>query len=171
MTRDLDVVVLRDDGPRAIQALRKSQLVPSTPTRTEDALESMIVFVDPKTHVDVDLLIAEGDPEALAISEASRVKLFGIDAPVASLEHLLLLYLYSNQPKHLGDFCGDCAIEARECGTGRSVAFRHASGNAFDVARARSRGTFPTCSAEKTKSPRLSRIEFSSTFSSRKTPP
>ncbi len=25
-------------------------------------------------------------------------------APVARLEHLLLMYLYSNQPKHLGDF-------------------------------------------------------------------
>jgi hypothetical protein len=25
-------------------------------------------------------------------------------APVATLEQLLLLYLYSNQPKHLGDF-------------------------------------------------------------------
>jgi hypothetical protein len=29
---------------------------------------------------------------------------FGVRAPVATLEHLLLLYLYSNQPKHLGDF-------------------------------------------------------------------
>jgi hypothetical protein len=64
----------------------------------------MVVFVDPKTKVDVDLLVAAGDPEATAIDDAEHTDVFGVDAPVATLEHLLLLYLYSNQPKHLGDF-------------------------------------------------------------------
>lgn len=104
MTRDLDIVVLSDDGDAAIRALRNAQLVASTPTGYPDSIESMIVFLDPATQVDVDLLIAEGNPEALAIAEAPRAKLFGTTARVATLEHLLLLYLYSNQPKHLGDF-------------------------------------------------------------------
>jgi hypothetical protein len=51
MTRDLGVVVMIDDAPRAIEALRSAGLRPEAP-----------------------------------------------------LGHLLLLYLYSNQPKHLGDF-------------------------------------------------------------------
>ena len=50
------------------------------------------------------LLVAAGDPEATAIDEAEPAVLFDLEAPVATLEHLLLLYLYSNQPKHLGDF-------------------------------------------------------------------
>ena len=104
MTRDLDVVVLSDDAEAAIRALRGAHFEASTPIGTPDSFESMIVFLDPKTQVDVDLLIAEGDPEALAISEAPRAKLFGVEARVATLEHLLLLYLYSNQPRHLGDF-------------------------------------------------------------------
>lgn len=104
MTRDLDLVVLTDDAEAAIHALRNAHLEASTPTGLPDAIESMIVFLDPKTKVDVDLLIAEGNPEALAISEAPYAKLFGVSARVATLEHLLLLYLYSNQPRHLGDF-------------------------------------------------------------------
>jgi hypothetical protein len=64
----------------------------------------MIVFVDPSTRVEIDLLICAGDPEATVIDQAPRARVFGVSAPVATLEHLLLLYLYSNQPKHLGDF-------------------------------------------------------------------
>jgi hypothetical protein len=64
----------------------------------------MIVFLDPTTGVEVDLLVAAGDPEATVCEEAPSARVFGALAPVATLEHLLLLYLYSNQPKHLGDF-------------------------------------------------------------------
>ena len=64
----------------------------------------MIVFLDPATSVEVDLLVAAGDPEAMVCEEAPPATIFGVQAPVATLEHLLLLYLYSNQPKHLGDF-------------------------------------------------------------------
>ena len=104
MTRDLDVVVLLDDAPKAWAALKDAGLEVATPLGTPDDPESMVVFVDPRTKVDVDLLVAAGDPEATAIDSAEHAEVFGVNAPVATLEHLLLLYLYSNQPKHLGDF-------------------------------------------------------------------
>jgi hypothetical protein len=104
MTGDLDIVVMRDAAQDAIRALRGAGLRPATPTGTSEDPEPMIVFVDPKTNVDVDLLVAAGDPEATVCEQAPIGTVFGVKAPVASLEHLLLLYLYSNQPKHLGDF-------------------------------------------------------------------
>lgn len=105
MSRDLDLVVLIDDADAAIEALRGAGLRAATPTHDEeDEPESMIVFVDPATDVEVDLLVAAGDPEATVVDQARTAEVFGSTAPVASLEHLLLLYLYSNQPRHLGDF-------------------------------------------------------------------
>lgn len=104
MTRDLDVVVLVDDAAKAVRALRAAGLRAETPTGTARAPEPMIVFVDPSTGVEVDLRVAAGDPEATVVDQAPRTTLFGASAPVATLEHLLVLYLYSNQPKHLGDF-------------------------------------------------------------------
>jgi hypothetical protein len=104
MTRDLDVTVLIDDGAEAIAALRKAGLEATTPVGTLEDPEPMIVFVDRSTDVEVDLLIAAGDPEATVIDQATPAEVFGVVAPVASLEHLLILYLYSNQPRHLGDF-------------------------------------------------------------------
>ena len=104
MTRDLDLAVLIDDGAQAITALRAAGLRATTPVGEPDEPEPMIVFVDPATDVEVDLLVAAGDPEATAIDRASETAVFGTPAPVARLEELLLLYLYSNQPKHLGDF-------------------------------------------------------------------
>jgi len=104
MTRDLDLVVMLDDATAAWAALEGAGLVASTPTGTPEDPESMVVFVDPKTKVDVDLLVAAGDPEATVLEQATDAQLFGARARVAELEHLLLLYLYSNQPKHLGDF-------------------------------------------------------------------
>ena len=53
---------------------------------------------------EVDLLVAAAEPESTVVAEAKDAEVFGVRAPVASLEHLLLMYLYSNQPKHLGDF-------------------------------------------------------------------
>ena len=104
MSADLDIVVLVEDGWRAIQALRAGGFRPQTPVGSRDEPEPMVVFVDPSTKVEIDLLVAAGDPEATVIEEASSARVFGVAAPVATLEHLLLLYLYSNQPKHLGDF-------------------------------------------------------------------
>ena len=104
MTRDLDLAVMVDDAAAAWQALRMAGLEPSTPTGSIDDPEPMVVFADPRSGVEVDLLVAAGDPEAIVIDQAERAQVFGVSAPVAGLEHLLLLYFYSNQPKHLGDF-------------------------------------------------------------------
>jgi hypothetical protein len=104
MSRDLDLGVLIDDAPAAWQALRKAGLRTATPTGTVEDPEPMVVFVDQRTGVEVDLLVAAGDPEATAIDRARRTSVFGVTSPVARLEHLLLMYLYSNQPKHIGDF-------------------------------------------------------------------
>jgi len=104
MTADLALVVLVGAAARAISVLRSAGLRSETPTGALKDPEPMIVFVDPTTGVEVDLLCAAGDPEATVIDEAPRTKVFGTTAPVPTLEHLLLLYLYSNQPKHLGDF-------------------------------------------------------------------
>jgi hypothetical protein len=104
MTRDLDVVVMIEGAADAVAALRGAGLRAATPIGTRAEPESMIVFVDPSTDVDIDLLVAAGDPEATVCAQAAVAKVFGVRAPVASLEHLLLLYLYSNQPKHFADF-------------------------------------------------------------------
>jgi hypothetical protein len=104
MTRDLDLVVMIDDAERSIETLHSAKLRAETPVGAPGDPEPMIVFVDPATKVEVDLLIAAGEPEATVCEEASRATVFGTRAPVATLEQLLLLYLYSNQPKHLGDF-------------------------------------------------------------------
>lgn len=96
MTRDLDVVVVIDEATRAIQALEAGKLKAVTPKGAPGEPEPMIVFVDPETRVEVDLLLAAGDPEATVCEEAPRARVFGVEAPVATLEHLLLLYLYSN---------------------------------------------------------------------------
>ena len=44
-----------------------------------------------------DLLVAAGDPEATAIEDAEQAEVFGVNAPVATLEHPLFPSLYSNQ--------------------------------------------------------------------------
>jgi hypothetical protein len=104
MTRDLDLVVSVDDAGAAVAALRDAGLESRTPTGSDEDPEPMVVFADPATEVEVDLLAAAGDPELLVIDQATPAEVFGRIARVASLEHLLLLYLYSNQPKHIGDF-------------------------------------------------------------------
>jgi hypothetical protein len=104
MTRDLDLVVMVDHAEPGIEALHAAKLRAATPMGTPGDREPMIVFVDPATKVEVDLMIAAGEPEATVCDEAPRALVFGTEAPVATLEQLLLLYLYSNQPKHLGDF-------------------------------------------------------------------
>ena len=126
MTRDLDVAVMIDDGAAAIGALRRAGLRATTPTGTADDPEPMVIFVDPKTEVEVDLLIAAGDPEAAAIDQATLATVFGARAPVATLEDLLLLYLYSNQPKHVGDFAAIVQSERADLArTERTLALMH----------------------------------------------
>lgn len=103
MTRDLDVLVPIDSGFKALEALGSAGFKSNTPVERKGDPDPMYVLVD-RTGSEVDLLVAAGEPEATVVSEAPQSLVFGMRAPVATLEQLLLLYLYSNQPKHLGDF-------------------------------------------------------------------
>jgi hypothetical protein len=104
MTRDLDVVVLLEDAYRALDALQAAGFRSLTSIDRSHEPEAMYVLESKESGIDVDLLVAAGEPESTVIAEASEAPVFGTRAPVASLEHLLLMYLYSNEPRHLGDF-------------------------------------------------------------------
>jgi hypothetical protein len=104
MTRDLDVVVLLEDAYPALDALQAAGFRSVTPVDRSREPEAMYVLESGEAGIDVDLLVAAGEPESTVIAEASDAQVFGTTAPVASLEHLLLMYLYSNEPRHLGDF-------------------------------------------------------------------
>lgn len=101
MTKDLDVVVTTDDAWAALDALEAAGFRSVAPVDREDEPESMYVL----THgpAEVDLLVAAGEPESTVVAEAKVAVLFGVRAPVATLEHLVLMYLYSNQVRHQGD--------------------------------------------------------------------
>jgi hypothetical protein len=47
--------------------------------------------------------VAAGEPESTIVAEAPEATAFSVPPPVATLEHLVLMYLYSNPPRHLGD--------------------------------------------------------------------
>lgn len=102
MTRDLDVVVALEDAFTALGALERAGFSSASPVDTSSEPEAMYVTTD-RNGTDVDLLVAAGEPESTVIAEATSAELFGIQAPVATLEHLVLMYLYSNQPRHAGD--------------------------------------------------------------------
>jgi hypothetical protein len=104
MTRDLDVVVSFEDAYPAIDALQAAGFESLTPINRAGEPEPMYVLESKSAGIDVDVLVAAGEPETTVIAEASEAPVFGTSAPVASLEHLLLMYLYSNEPRHLGDF-------------------------------------------------------------------
>ncbi len=104
MTRDLDVVVLLEDAYPALDALQAAGFRSVTPVDRGHEPEPMYVLESGEAGIDVDLLVAAGEPESTVIAEASDAQVLGTTAPVASLEHLLLMYLYSNEPRHLGDF-------------------------------------------------------------------
>lgn len=87
MTRDLDVCVTTEDAWTALDALQAAGFVSIAP-----------VDRDP-----VNLLVAAGEPESTVVADATDASVFGVQAPVATLEHLVLMYLYSNQVRHRGD--------------------------------------------------------------------
>jgi hypothetical protein len=101
MTRDLDLAVMTEDAFSALAALRQAGFRSVTPIRQGEEPEAMYVLRSEGSEV--DLLVAAGEPEATVIAEATATSLFGTTVPVATLEHLVLMYLYSNQPRHLGD--------------------------------------------------------------------
>jgi hypothetical protein len=100
---DLDVIVTIDDAFSALGALAAAGFKATPPVDREAEPEPMYVL-SIGTGVDVDVLVAAGEPECTIISDAPRATVFGKSAPVATLEHLLLMYLYSNQLKHAADF-------------------------------------------------------------------
>jgi hypothetical protein len=102
MTKDLDVVVVREDAWQAFDALQEAGFRSVAPANREEAPEPMYVML--RAQGEVDLRVAFAEPESTVVAEARRAKVFGVFAPVATLEHLVLMYLYSNQPRHLGDF-------------------------------------------------------------------
>lgn len=104
MTRDLVLVVPLEDGYRALDALQAAGFRSVAPIDRSDDPEPMYILEAREGGIEVDLLVAAGEPESTVIAESSEAPVFGTSAPVASLEHLLLMYLYSNEPRHLGDF-------------------------------------------------------------------
>jgi hypothetical protein len=101
-TADLDVVVTVEDAFAALDALAAAGFSSAAPIDASEAPEAMYVMTD-RRGVDVDVLVAAGEPESTVIAEATRAAVFGVEAPIATLEHLVLMYLYSNQVRHQGD--------------------------------------------------------------------
>lgn len=102
MTRDLDVVVLTEDAFAALDTLAGAGFSSVNPWNRDAEPEPMYVLEDAEGN-QVDVLVAAGEPESTIVAEAPMAMAFGARAPVATLEHLVLMYLYSNQPRHLGD--------------------------------------------------------------------
>lgn len=100
MTRD--VVVLIEDAFAALDALQEAGFRSITPIVRSEEPEPMYVLKDQRGN-EVDVLVAAGEPESTVVAEAPLATAFGVRARVATLEHLVLMYLYSNQPRHLGD--------------------------------------------------------------------
>ena len=101
MTRDLDLVVTTDDAWDALDALTRAGYASVAPVDREQDPEAMYVLM--KGSSEVDLLVASGEPESTVVAEATATSVFGVKAPTATLEHLVLMYLYSNQLRHHGD--------------------------------------------------------------------
>jgi hypothetical protein len=102
MTRDVDVVVLIEDAFATLDALGEAGFQSIAPVARADEPEPMYVLKDTRGN-EVDVLVAAGEPESTIVAEAPTAMAFGVRTPVATLEHLVLMYLYSNQPRHLGD--------------------------------------------------------------------
>jgi hypothetical protein len=100
-TADLDVTVAREDVFDAIRSLEEAGFACESDVDHDAEPEALYVMRHGKGSV--DLLVASAEPESTVIAEATKASIFGLTAPVATLEHLVLMYLYSSQPRHLGD--------------------------------------------------------------------
>jgi hypothetical protein len=101
MTRDLDIVVTTDDAWSAIDALEGAGFRSVAPVDRDSDPEAMYVLL--AGAVEVDVRVTSGEPESTVVAEAQEASVFGVRVPVATLEHLVLMYLYSNQVRHQGD--------------------------------------------------------------------
>lgn len=104
MTKDVDIVVNIEDAYRTLDVLSATGFHSVNPVDRAEEPEPMYVLESRRPVCEIDVLVAAGEPESTVVSEAPAARVFGIKAPVATLEHLALMYLYSNQPRHLGDF-------------------------------------------------------------------
>ena len=102
MTKDLDIAVLVEDAFRALDALRRAGFRSVTPINRAAEPDAMYVLRHGRAGGEV-VLVASGEPESTVVADAAPARVFGAAAPVATLEHLVLMYLYSNQPRHFGD--------------------------------------------------------------------
>jgi hypothetical protein len=101
MTRDLDVLVSTENAWSAIDALERVGFSSLTPVdRSGDAAAAYVLTAGSS---EVDLLVASGEPQSTVVAEATEAPVFGVRVPVATLEQLVLMYLYSNQVRHHGD--------------------------------------------------------------------
>lgn len=101
MTKDLGLVVTIEDAWDALDALLGAGFSSVTPVDRNEDPEPMYVLT--KGASEVDLLVAGGEPESTVVAEAPKTSVFGVTVPTATLEHLVLMYLYSNQVRHQGD--------------------------------------------------------------------
>jgi hypothetical protein len=82
MTRELEVIVSPESALAAHEALERNRRVVGK----------------------VDVVVAVAEPETTVLLEAAPERVLGVTVRVASLEHLLLMHLYSKQSEHIGDF-------------------------------------------------------------------
>lgn len=100
-TADLDVVVSREDAFDTLRVLDEAGF--AVEGAVDEDSEPEALYILRHGNGSVDVLVASAEPESTVIAEAQPTTVFGVEAPVATLEHLMLMYLYSNQPRHLGD--------------------------------------------------------------------
>jgi hypothetical protein len=89
MTQDLDVVVVREDAWVAFDALEGAGFRSVAPAKRDKDPEPMYAML--RAQGEVDLRVASAEPESIVVAEATRAEVFGVFAPVATLEHLVLM--------------------------------------------------------------------------------
>ena len=152
MTQDLDLVVVLEDAFDALDALEGAGFRSVAPCRRNKDPEPMYVLRD-RGGREVDLPVAAAEPESTVVAEASSAEVLGTQAPVATLEHLVLMYLYSNQARHLGDLARIVTETEVDSGLGRAVPRRGPSGDARRAGGARAGRPEPATGAAEATTP------------------
>lgn len=69
--------------------------------RSTRTINDRNVFVEPRSGIEINLWIGEGEPFRSAVASPVHHLIFGIDTKVIKPEHLLWLYCLADTPKHL----------------------------------------------------------------------
>lgn len=96
-TKDIDIVALDESRHAIKKALTAAGL------QLRQDLDYQLMFIDPQTRVEVDILLGEIDPERSAVEDPRSAKLFNTPALVIKPEYLLWMYCLSDQHKHFVD--------------------------------------------------------------------